>query len=153
MGFCTDAEYHQFLGDCPQFERSLLASGIRLVKFWLSVGDEEQERRFRQRMESPEKRWKLSRLDLEARAHWVDYSEAKDQMFAHTDTEESPWWVVESDDKRSARLNLISHLLTLVPYKRLPTEAVDLPARQHRAYQRPPKSTERVVPTRYSVID
>jgi polyphosphate kinase 2 len=153
MGFCTDDEYEQFMRDCPQFERSLIRSGITLVKFWLSVSDDEQERRFRQRLDSPEKRWKLSSLDLQARAHWVDYSEAKDQMFAITDTPESPWWVVESDDKRSARLNLIAHLLTLVPYQRLTSENVELPPRQQRAYVRPPKSSERLVPARYVVAD
>jgi polyphosphate kinase len=152
MGFCTEDEYQQFMRDCPQIERSLIRSGIVLVKYWLSVSDEEQERRFRQRIANPHKRWKLSTIDLEARAHWVDYSEAKDEMFAYTDTKESPWWVVESDDKRSARLNLMSHLLTMVPYQRGSEDPITLPPRQERAYQRPPKDEQRMVPTKYQVI-
>jgi polyphosphate kinase 2 (PPK2 family) len=137
--------------DCPQIERSLIRSGIVLVKYWLSVSDEEQERRFQQRISNPHKRWKLSTNDLQARAHWVDYSEAKDEMFAYTDTKESPWWVVEADDKRSARLNLISHLLTMVPHEHTTDVAIELPPRQKRAYQRPPKDEQRMVPTRYIV--
>jgi polyphosphate kinase 2 len=152
MGFCTEDEYQQFMRDCPQIERSLIRSGIVLVKYWLSVSDEEQERRFLQRIANPHKRWKLSTIDLEARAHWVDYSEAKDEMFAYTDTKESPWWVVESDDKRSARLNLMSHLLTMVPYQRGTDDPITLPPRQKRAYQRPPKDEQRMVPTKYQVI-
>ncbi len=151
MGFCTDDEYEQFMRDCPQIERSLIRAGIVLVKYWLSVSDEEQERRFQQRIANPHKRWKLSTIDLEARAHWVDYSEAKDEMFGYTDTRESPWWVVEADDKRAARLNLISHLLTMVPYEHLPESTVELPPRQKRAYQRPPKNEQRMVPTRYEM--
>jgi polyphosphate kinase 2 len=151
MGFCTDHEYEQFMRDCPLFEHSLIRSGIILVKYWLSVSDEEQERRFQRRIKSPEKRWKLSTIDLQARGHWVDYSEAKDHMFARTDTDESPWWVVEGDDKRTARLNLIGHLLTLVPYERVPAAKVKLPPRQRRAYKRPPKKRQRMVPTRYEV--
>jgi polyphosphate kinase 2 len=151
MGFCTEAEYQEFMRECPQFERSLIRSGIMLVKYWLSVSDAEQERRFQQRIETPHKRWKLSDLDLQARAHWVDYSEAKDQMFAATDTHDSPWWVVEADDKRTARLNLISHLLTQLPYQRLAEAPVTLPGRQRRRYQRPPRSSERTVPERYLV--
>jgi polyphosphate kinase 2 len=132
MGFCSQDDYDEFLRDCPRFERSLLRSGITLVKYWLSVSDEEQERRFQKRIKNPHKRWKLSTIDLQARAHWVDYSEAKDVMFAHTDTDESPWWVVEADDKRTARLNLISHLLEQIPYERLPMGEVSLPPRQER---------------------
>jgi len=153
MGFCTDDEYAEFLRFCPQFERSLQRSGIVLVKYWLSVSDEEQERRFQQRIRHPHKRWKLSTIDLESRAHWVDYSEAKDEMFAYTDIKESPWWVVEGDDKRSARLNLISHLLAQVPYQRVHFEDVTLPARQKRLYQRPPKASQTMVPTMYDVAD
>ena len=123
-----------------------------LVKYWLSVSDEEQERRFKKRLSDPRKRWKFSPIDLQARARWVDYAEAKDRMFAYTDTEESPWHVVEADDKRSARLNLISHLLSLVPYEHLDkAKPVKLPPRQRRKYLRPPKGTERLVPERYSV--
>ena len=151
MGFCTDDEYHQFTKDCPQIERSIIRSGIVLVKYWLSVSDDEQERRFRQRIVTPQKRWKLSTLDMQSRVHWVDYSEAKDEMFAFSDTPESPWWVVAADDKRTARLNLISHLLTLVPYQRSELEPVKLPPRQERAYRRPPKAEQRMVPTRYEV--
>ncbi|MBO0691317.1 MAG: polyphosphate kinase 2 [Acidimicrobiaceae bacterium] len=152
MGFCTEEEYTEFFRTCPQFERALIRSGIRLIKYWLSVSDEEQEHRFHQRASQPHKRWKLSTIDLQARAHWVDYSEAKDEMFAYTDIKESPWWVVEADDKRTARLNLISHLLSQVPYERLDLEEVTLPPRQQRAYQRPPKSTQSMVPTHYEVV-
>ena len=151
MGFCNDAEYEEFLRDCPQFERGLIRSGITLTKYWLSVSDEEQERRFQQRIKSPHKRWKLSTIDLEARAHWVDYSEAKDNMFAFTDTKDSPWWVVEADDKRTARLNLISHLLSLIPYEHIHMSDVKLPPRQERAYVRPPKTSQTLVPARYQV--
>ena len=118
MGYCTDAEYEEFMRTCPQFERIIQGSGIVLLKYWLSVSDEEQERRFMARLEDPEKRWKLSPTDIEARARWVDYAEAKDEMFAFTDTKDSPWFVVEADDKRTARLNLISHLLEQIPYER-----------------------------------
>jgi len=127
------------------------AVGHHVVKYWLSVSDEEQERRFQKRIKNPHKRWKLSTIDLQARAHWVDYSEAKDVMFAHTDTDESPWWVVEADDKRTARLNLMSHLLEQIPYERVPMGDVTLPPRQQREYARPPKKAQRMVPTRYVV--
>ena len=153
MGFCTEDEYQEFMRFCPQFERGLIRSGIILVKYWLSVSDDEQERRFQLRIRHPHKRWKLSRIDLESRAHWVDYSEAKDEMFAYTDTKESPWWVVEADDKRAARLNLVSHLLSLIPYERLPFDDVTLPPRQQRAYIRPPKENQTLVPARYEVED
>jgi polyphosphate kinase len=152
MGFCTNPEYEEFLRFCPQFEQALINDGIILVKYWLSVSDAEQERRFKKRLTDPRKRWKFSPIDLQARARWVDYAEAKDRMFARTDTEASPWFVVEADDKRTARLNLISHLLTIVPYERLDrAERVKLPPRQRRKYQRPPKRTERLVPTRFRV--
>ena len=120
MGFCTEEEYEEFLRFCPQFELSLQNEGVTLVKYWLSVSDEEQERRFEKRLDDPRKRWKFSPVDLQARARWVDYAEAKDRMFARTDSDASPWYVVEADDKRTARLNLISHLLSRVPYERLP---------------------------------
>jgi polyphosphate kinase len=152
MGFCTDAEYEEFLRFCPQFEQALMNDGIVLVKYWLSVSDREQERRFEKRLTDPRKRWKFSTTDLQARARWVDYAEAKDRMFARTDTSSSPWYVVEADDKRTARLNLISHLLTLIPYEHLDeTKKVKLPPRQRRKYKRPPKQTERIVPERYVV--
>ncbi|TMC02443.1 MAG: polyphosphate kinase 2 [Chloroflexi bacterium] len=151
MGFCTDDEYDDFMRTCPQFERMLLRSGIILVKYWLSVSDEEQERRFQARISDPSKRWKLSPMDLQARARWVDYSEAKDQMFAYTDIKEAPWHVVETDNKRAAHLNLISHFLSLIPYEPVPHEGIELPPRQRRGYQRPPKSMQTMVPVRYEV--
>jgi polyphosphate kinase len=152
LGFCTESEYEEFVRFCPLFEEALQNAGIMLVKYWLSVSDEEQERRFKKRLSDPRKRWKFSVTDLQARSRWVDYAEAKDRMFAYTDTEESPWHVVEGDDKRAARLNLISHLLSLVPYEHLDkAKPVKLPPRQRRAYVRPAKSTERLVPDRYIV--
>ena len=152
MGYCTQEEYEEFLRFCPLFEQALMNDGIVLVKYWLSVSDEEQERRFEKRLSDPRKRWKFSPTDLQARARWVDYAEAKDHMFACTDTNASPWHVVEADDKRTARLNLISHLLSLIPYEHVGTgKKPKLPPRQERKYVRPPKRTERVVPTRYTV--
>ena len=152
MGFCSREEYEEFLRFCPLFEQSLQHEGITLVKYWLSVSDDEQERRFEKRLTDPRKRWKFSPVDLQARARWVDYAEAKDRMFARTDTEHSPWYVLDADDKRTARLNLISHLLSLVPYEHLPPpDPVSLPPRQERAYVRPPKAGQREVPTRYRV--
>ena len=152
MGYCTKAEYEEFLRFCPAFEQALQNDGIILIKYWLSVSDEEQERRFKKRLSDPRKRWKFSTTDLQARARWVDYAEAKDRMFTYTDTKASPWHVVEADDKRTARLNLISHLLSAVPYEH-PNKAehVELPERQQRPYKRPAKSTEHIVPTRYDV--
>jgi len=152
MGFCTEDEYEEFLRFCPAFEQALQNEGIMLVKYWLSVSDEEQERRFEKRLSDPRKRWKFSPIDLQARARWVDYAEAKDRMFAYTNTESSPWYVVEADDKRAARLNLISHLLSLVPYEHLDDgRSPKLPPRQDRKYLRPPKQSEREVPVRYTV--
>ena len=152
MGFCSDAQYEEFLRFCPAFEEALKNDGIILLKYWLSVSDEEQERRFEKRLSDPRKRWKFSPIDLQARARWVDYAEAKDRMFNYTDTDLSPWFVVEADDKRAARLNLISHLLSCVPYEHIDDAmAVKLPARQRRDYLRPPKRNERLVPTRYTV--
>ena len=151
MGFCTDAEYEEFMRSCPQFERILQRSGIVLLKYWMSVSDDEQERRFKARLNDPAKRWKLSAIDLEARARWVDYAEAKDEMFAFTDTRDSPWYVVAADDKRSARLNLIAHLLDQIPYHDVDTKPVKLPPRQERRYVRPPVDTQKFVPERYRV--
>src|ERR1035437_8641141 len=152
MGFCTETEYLEFLHSCPQFERMLTRFGIILMKYWLSVSDDEQERRFEKRLSDPRKRWKFSPIDVQARARWVDYAEAKDRMFAYTDTAESPWRVVEADDKRTARLNLIADLLSRVPYEHLDAKKrVKLPPRQTRTYLRPPKRTEHLVPERYSV--
>jgi polyphosphate kinase 2 len=152
MGYCTQDQYEEFLRFCPFFEQALQNDGILLLKYWLSVSDDEQERRFEKRLSDPRKRWKFSPTDLQARSRWVDYAEAKDRMFAHTDTEHSPWYVVEADDKRTARLNLISHLLSVVPYEHLhAARPPKLPPRQKRKYTRPPKRTERVVPERYVV--
>ncbi|HUA73982.1 MAG TPA: polyphosphate kinase 2 [Solirubrobacteraceae bacterium] len=152
MGYCTQEQYEEFLRFCPAWEQALLNDGIMLVKYWLSVSDEEQERRFEKRLEDPRKRWKFSPTDLQARARWVDYAEAKDRMFARTDTDASPWYVVEADDKRTARLNLIGHLLSVVPYEHVAQrKKVKLPPRQRRRYERPPRETERHVPSRYLV--
>ena len=151
MGFCTDDEYEEFMRTCPQFERILQRAGIVLLKYWLSVSDDEQERRFKARLNDPSKRWKLSSIDLEARARWVDYAEAKDDMFAYTDTRDSPWFVVAADDKRTARLNLIAHLLDQIPYKGVDRKPVKLPPRQKRSYVRPPVDTQKFVPERYRV--
>ena len=147
MGFCTPAEYRLFLEQCPIFERLLVEDGIRLVKYWFSVSDEEQERRFRSRLEDPLRRWKLSPLDLESRARWVDYSRAKDEKFVHTDVDEAPWYVVEGDDKRRARLNCIAHLLSIVPYQDVLETPVELPPRPPESdYERPPRDLYRYVP-------
>jgi polyphosphate kinase len=152
MGYCTQEQYEEFLRFTPQFEQSLENEGITLVKYWLSVSDSEQERRFQKRLTDPRKRWKFSPVDLQARARWVDYAEAKDRMFARTDTDHSPWYVVEGDDKRTARLNLMSHLLSLLPYEHLdPPKPVKLPRRQKREYERPPREGQREVPLRYEV--
>jgi polyphosphate kinase 2 len=152
MGFCTQEEYDDFMRSCPQIERMLISSGISLFKYWLSVSDAEQERRFQARINDPSKRWKLSPMDLQARARWVDYSEAKDQMFAYTDIKEAPWFVIETDNKRSAHLNLLSHLLSLIPYKSVPQQHIELPPRQERSYKRPPKEMQGTpVPVRYEV--
>jgi polyphosphate kinase len=151
MGFCTEEEYQEFMRTAPSFERMIQRSGLILLKYWLSVSDEEQERRFQARIDDPTKHWKLSPMDLESRARWVDYAEAKDEMFAYTDTKDSPWYVVEADDKRTARLNLIAHLLDQIPYEHVPNPKVALPPRQQRAYVRPPAESQTFVPTRYRV--
>jgi len=147
MGFCTEEEYQEFLRTCPEFERMLVRSGIQLIKYWFSVSDEEQERRFQKRLASPTKRWKLSPMDLESRKRWKEYSRAKDDMFYHTDIEQAPWHVVESDVKKHARLNCISHLLSLVPYEDLtpkPVELGDRPAQT--GYVRSPMERQTFVP-------
>jgi polyphosphate kinase 2 len=146
MEFCTEEEYNEFLRSCPEFELMLIHSGIVLVKYWFSVSDEEQEYRFRARIEDPEKRWKLSPMDLEARARWADYSRAKDAMFRYTDTKLSPWWVVNADDKRRARLNCISHLLSQVPYEDVTSAPLTLPERGPDNYVRPPADEQTFVP-------
>lgn len=147
MGFCTDQEYHEFLRSCPEFERMLVRSGLQLIKYWFSVSDEEQERRFQKRLKNPTKRWKLSPMDLESRKRWVDYSQAKDDMFAHTDIKQAPWYVVESDIKKHARLNCMSHLLSMVPYTDLTPPPIELEARPPQSgYERPPMEDQTFVP-------
>jgi polyphosphate kinase len=147
MGFCTDEEYRDFLRACPEFERMLVRSGIMVVKYWFSVSDKEQERRFHGRIDDPTKRWKLSPMDLESRARWVEYSRAKDEMFQFTDIKQAPWYVVNADNKKRARLNVISHLLSLVPYEDLTPEPIKLPPREpDRGYQRPPMTDQTFIP-------
>jgi polyphosphate kinase 2 len=148
MGFCTDEEYREFLRTAPEFERMLIRSGITVIKYWFSVSDIEQERRFTSRLADPTKRWKLSPMDLESRARWEDYSKAKDAMFAATDISEAPWWVVEAEVKKRARLNVIHHLLSQFPYEDLTPPAEDLPPRPpiSRDYVRPPKSNQHIIP-------
>ncbi len=150
MGFATAAEIEEFYRSCPEFERMLVRSGITLVKYWFSVSDAEQERRFQARIANPTKRWKLSPMDLMSRTRWVDYSIAKDEMFRHTDIKQAPWHVVRGDDKRRARLNVISHLLSLIPYEDLTPEPIVLPPREpDRGYVRPPMDEQTFVPERY----
>jgi polyphosphate kinase 2 len=150
MGFCTEDEYREFLRACPLFEEMLIRSGIILVKYWFSVNDEEQEVRFQDRMHNPIKRWKLSSMDIESRRHWVDYSRAKDIMFDHTDTKISPWNVVNSDNKKRARLNCLAHLLSQVPYRDLSPVEIELPPRQSDAgYRRPKITGQHFVPSIY----
>jgi polyphosphate kinase 2 len=150
MGFCTDEEYAEFLRACPLFEEMLVRSGIHLIKYWFSVNDEEQEKRFAERMRNPIKRWKLSPMDLESRKHWVEYSRAKDLMLKHTDRKKTPWFIIDADDKKRARLNCIAHLLKQIPYKDLTTIELDLPPRQpDGSYKRPKKSSQRWVAQRY----
>ncbi|MGH6854053.1 MAG: polyphosphate kinase 2 [Aestuariivirga sp.] len=150
MGFCNDKEYAEFLRSCPLFEEMLVHSGIILIKYWFSVNDTEQEARFTGRMQNPIKRWKLSPMDLESRKHWVEYSQAKDMMLKHTDRKVTPWFIINADNKKKARLNCISHLLRQVPYKDLTPVEIKLPVRQtDTGYKRPKKSTQRWVPERY----
>ena len=150
MGFCTENEYQEFLRSCPEFERMLVRSDILLVKYWFSVSDEEQERRFQDRLLDPRKRWKLSPMDLEARTRWVEYSKAKDAMFIGTDIPRAPWYVVDADDKRRARLNCIHHLLSLIPYEDLTPGPMELPERQEDGgYVRPPMESQLFVPEVY----
>ncbi len=147
MGFCTDEEYREFMRSCPEFERMLVRSGIVLVKYWFSVSDAEQERRFQSRIEDPTKRWKLSPMDLQSRAKWVEYSKAKDEMFALTDIKQAPWYVVNADNKKRARLNMIHHFLGLIPYQDLTPAPIVLPPRQpDPGYIRPPITDQTFVP-------
>jgi len=150
MGFCTDEEYREFLRSCPEFERMLVRSGILLIKYWFSISDEEQEKRFQSRIHDPTKRWKLSPMDLQSRARWIEYSKAKDDMFAFTDIKQAPWYVVNADIKKCARLNCISHLLSMIPYQELPMEKIKLPPRQdEKGYIRPPLNDQTFVPEIY----
>ena len=147
LGFCTPEEHRIFLRQCPIFERLLVEDGIVLIKYWFSVGDEEQERRFESRIHDRMRRWKLSDTDLLSRTKWVDYSRAKDEMFVYTDIPEAPWWVVEADDKRAARINCIAHLLTQVPYEPHDLPHIKIPKRQgDEGYVRPPREASRYVP-------
>ena len=150
MGFATPDQVEEFFRSCPQFERMLVRSGIILIKYWFSVSDAEQERRFQDRIDDPAKRWKFSPMDLESRARWVEYSRAKDAMFAHTDTKQAPWYVVEADDKRRARLNCIHHLLSAVPYEHIVHDPIPLPPwRDDASYVRPPLTDQTFVPDHY----
>jgi polyphosphate kinase 2 len=150
MGFCSEDDYREFLRSVPEFERMLVRSGIILLKYWFSVSDDEQEKRFEDRIKDPTKRWKLSPMDLQSRSKWVEYSKAKDQMFAHTDIKQVPWYVVNADDKKRARLNCIHHLLSMIPYQDLTPQPIDLPPRQkNEGYVRPPITDQSFVPEVY----
>jgi len=150
MGFCTEEEYREFLRSVPEFERMLVRSGVILIKYWFSVGAKEQEMRFQARIKDPTKRWKLSPIDLESRAHWVEFSKAKDDMLAHTDIKQAPWYVVNADNKKCARLNCIHHLLSMIPYEDLTPEPINLPPRQpEEGYVRPPITDQTFVPEIY----
>jgi polyphosphate kinase 2 len=147
MGFCSKEEYGRFLHQCPLFERMLVEDGILLRKYWFSVSDAEQQRRFKSRLEDPMRQWKLSTMDLQSITHWEDYSRSKDEMFVHTDIPEAPWYVVESDDKRSARINMIAHLLSTIPYQDVQRTPLELPARPaSKGYIRMPKGMQTYVP-------
>jgi polyphosphate kinase len=148
MGYCTNEEYEEFLRSCPEFERMLIRSGTILLKYWFSVSDHEQENRFQDRIKDPTKRWKISPMDVESRDKWVEYSMAKDKMFSFTDTKQCPWYVVPADDKKRARLNCITHLLSVIPYEDLTPKPFKLPPLKHdMAYVRPPKDEQTYVPT------
>jgi len=151
MGFCTEEQRQEFFRSCPEFERMLIRSGIILIKYYFSVSDEEQEKRFQARNEDPVKRWKLSPMDLKSREKWEEYSKAKDEMFSYTDCKQSQWFVVNADDKKKARLNCISHLLSMIKYEDLTPKAVDLPARKKpsKGYVRPPIGDQTFVPEKY----
>jgi polyphosphate kinase len=150
MGFCTDEEYWEFMHSCPELERMLIRNGIILRKYWFSVSDAEQERRFQQRSSDPTRRWKLSPMDLKSRDLWVAYSRAKDEMFRYTHTPEAPWYTVESDDKRRARLNCISHLLDTIEYEDVLPDPIELPARpEQEDYARPPRGSHTEIVGKY----
>ncbi|CAH8285406.1 polyphosphate kinase 2 [Mariniflexile fucanivorans] len=150
MGFCTDQEYREFLRSCPEFERMLVRSGIILLKYWFSVSDEEQEKRFKNRISNPLKRWKFSPMDIKSRSKWLEYSKAKDDMFAFTDTKQVPWYVVKSDDKKRARLNCISHVLSQIPHEKMDIKPIKLPELpDYKDYVRPPMDYQTFVPEKY----
>jgi polyphosphate kinase len=150
MGFCTDEEYQEFMRSCPEFERMLQRSEITLLKYWFSISDEEQERRFQARSADPKRRWKLSPMDIASRDRWVDFSRAKDTMFEFTDAKRSPWWVVNADDKKKARLNCISHIVDTIPYEDVLPPLIELPPRAEQGgYIRPPLDSQRFVPQRF----
>jgi len=150
MGFCTEEEHNEFLRSCPEYERMLVRSGIKLIKYYFSVSDDEQEKRFQARIHDRTKRWKLSPMDLESRSKWVEYSKAKDEMFAYTDIKQAPWYVVNADDKKRARLNCMTHLLSLIEYKDLTPEPIKLPPRQkNKGYIRPPLTDQTFVSDKY----
>ncbi len=150
MGFCTTEQLQEFEQSCPEFERMLVRSGIVLLKYWFSVSDEEQEARFRSRIDDPTRRWKLSPMDLESRDRWEEFSRAKDEMFAHTNIPEAPWFTVEADDKRRARLNCIRHLLSKIPYQDMTPPAIKLPPRKPaEGHARPPMNEQFFVPNAY----
>ena len=150
MGFCTEDEYDEFLRSCPEFERMLVRSGTIVLKYWFSVSDEEQERRFKNRISNPLKRWKFSPMDLESRSRWLEYSKAKDTMFAHTDTKQVPWFVVNADNKKKARLNCISHILSKIPYQKVDLQPIELPPLpEHKGYVRPPLDYQTFVPEKF----
>ena len=148
MGFCSDTQYEKFLSACPQFEKLLINDGIKLIKYWFSVSDNEQEKRFQDRVSNPMKNWKLSPMDLEARNRWVEYSQAKDAMFSYTDSDESPWWVVDGEEKRNARLNCIEHLISQFDYSDVKKASLELPARRAtHNLTRPPMDAQKFIPT------
>ncbi|GJM61555.1 MULTISPECIES: polyphosphate kinase 2 [Persicobacter] len=150
MGYCTQTQYEEFLRSCPLFERMLIRSGTILIKYWFSVSDEEQEKRFAERINTPMKRWKFSPMDIKSREKWMEYSQAKDQMFAYTDTKQSPWYVVEADRKKAARLNCIAHLLSKIDYEEIPDENIELPEiDRSKGYIRPPREEQTYVPELY----
>ncbi len=150
MGFCTEEQYNEFLRSCPFFERMLVRSGIILLKYWFSVSDEEQEKRFKSRIKDPLKRWKFSPMDLESRSRWLEFSKAKDNMFAHTDTKQVPWYVVNADNKKKARLNCISHILSKIPYKKMEYKPIKLPPLpEYEGYVRPPIDYQTFIPEKY----
>ena len=150
MGFCSEDEHNEFLRSCPEFERMLVRSGTIVLKYWFSVSDEEQEKRFKSRISNPLKRWKFSPMDLESRSRWMEYSKAKDQMFAHTDTKQVPWFVVNADNKKKARLNCISHILSKIPYEKANLEHIELPPLpENKGYVRPPLDYQTFVPEKF----